>query len=184
MSEAMRRRMASGTWYSYYEDGLDEMRATARSACYAHNMADPSIRIPLGMAPELRALFANVDENVLIEGQFHCSYGINTSLGTAVYINTGCILFDSAEITLGDGTMLGSGVQLMTADHSREPGARRMGIERAMPITIGEDVWIGAGAIVLPGVRIGAGAIIGAGAVIRHDVEACATVAGVPGRAL
>jgi maltose O-acetyltransferase len=171
MSEAMRRRMASGTWYSYYEDGLDEMRATARSACYAHNMADPSIRIPLGMAPELRALFANVDENVLIEGQFHCSYGINTSLGTAVYINTGCILFDSAEITLGDGTMLGSGVQLMTADHSREPGARRMGIERAMPI-------------VLPGVRIGAGAIIGAGAVIRHDVEACATVAGVPGRAL
>lgn len=180
----MRRRMASGTWYSCFEDGLDEMRARARAACYAHNMADPAIRTPLGMAPELRALFAKVDENVLIEAMFHCSYGVNISLGTAVFINAGCVLLDSAEITLGDGTMLGSGVQLVTADHARAPASRRTGVERALPISVGEDVWIGAGAIVLPGVRIGAGAIIGAGAVIRHDVEACATVAGVPGRAL
>lgn len=184
MSEEMRRRMASGTWYSCFEDGLDEMRAAARAACYAHNRADPAIRTPLGLAPELRALFANVDDNVLVEAQFHCSYGINISLGTAVFINAGCVLLDSAEITLGDGTMLGSGVQLVTADHAREPAARRMGVERAMPITIGEDVWVGAGAIILPGVTVGAGAIIGAGAVIRHDVEACATVVGIPGRAL
>lgn len=136
------------------------------------------------MAPALRALFASVGEGCCLEAPIHCSYGKNISLGRNVYLNAGCVILDSAPVTIGDGTMLGPGAQIYCADHHRDAALRRQGIERALPVCIGADVWIGGGAILLPGVSVGDGAIVGAGAVVTRDVAPGARVVGNPARAL
>ncbi len=174
--------MASGAWYSCLDPELEALRLTALEAVFAHNHLPPSERRTLS-AP-LKALFAATGENCLIETPFHCSYGINIHLGDAVFINSGCVILDSAPVHIGDGTLIGTGAQILCADHHRDPIKRRAGIERAAPVTIGSDVWIGAGAIVLPGITIGDRAIIGAGSIVTKNVEAGATVVGNPGRAL
>ena len=87
------------------------------------------------------------------------------------------------QVTIGDRTQIGPGVQILTADHPRDPARRRAGLEFGRPVKIGADVWIGGGAIVLPGVTIGDEAIVGAGAVVTRDVPAGVTVVGNPARA-
>lgn len=135
------------------------------------------------MAPLLADLFAKVGDNALLEAPFHCAYGHNISLGEAVYLNASCVVLDSAPVRIGARSMLGPGVHLYCADHHRDVAQRSAGIERALPVSIGEDAWIGGGAIVLPGVSIGDGAIVGAGSVVTRDVPSGARVMGNPARA-
>ncbi|WP_298431068.1 sugar O-acetyltransferase [uncultured Jannaschia sp.] len=172
--------MRGGDWYPALTPELEAMRRTARIACHAHRTLAPDARG--AMAPELAALLARVGRDCFIEAPFHCSYGCHMELGDGVYLNAGCVILDSARVTIGDRTMLGPGVQIYCADHHRDATERAKGIERARPVDIGADVWIGGAAILLPGVRIGAGAIIGAGAVVTRDVAAGARVVGNPAR--
>jgi len=130
----------------------------------------------------LREMLAEVGEGAYIRPPFHCDYGYNISLGAGVFLNFNCVILDVVKVTIGDRTQIGPGVQILTADHPREPAQRRAGLEFGRPVTIGADVWIGGGAIVLPGVTIGDGAIVGAGAVVTRDVAAGATVVGNPAR--
>jgi maltose O-acetyltransferase len=182
MSMSERDKMAAGEWYTCLDDALGEMRNAARAACFAHRTAPPQ---PLAaISPALADLFGSVGENALVEAPFHCAYGINIHLGRNVYINANCVILDSGTVSIGDGTMIGPAVQIYCADHHRDVALRRAGVERALPVRIGKDVWIGGGAIVLPGVRIGAAAIIGAGAVVTKDVPAGARVVGNPARRL
>ncbi len=102
---------------------------------------------------------------------FFCDYGLNLTFGDGVFVNQNCSFFDLGGITIGDRTMVGPGVTLVTAGHPVEPDRRRDGITVA-PIVIEADVWIGANVTVTPGVRIGTGSVIGAGAVIAKDVPA------------
>lgn len=134
------------------------------------------------MSPLLRALFASVAEGAFIEAPFHCAYGFNITLGANVYLNTGCVILDSAPVRIGDGAMLGPAVQIYCAEHHLDPVARSQSIEIAKPVTIGRDVWIGGGAILLAGITIGDGAIVGAGSVVTRDVLAGTTVVGNPAR--
>ncbi len=173
--------MVSGDWYSCLGEAYDEMRARARSACHQHSHMAPEHRG--GCGPLLAELFAHIDRDALIEAPFHCSYGVNISIGAA-FLNAGCVILDSARVSIGDHSMLGPGVQIYCADHHRDPVQRRKGIERALPVTIGRDVWIGGGATLLPGVTVGDGAIVAAGAVVSRDVAPGARVAGVPARAI
>ncbi|MBT0958772.1 sugar O-acetyltransferase [Alphaproteobacteria bacterium KMM 3653] len=173
---------AGGVWYSCLSDELEVMRRAARRACHAHNHMEPDLRGPA--APPLRALFASFANSARVEAPFQCSYGVNIALGEEVFLNTGCVILDSAPVSIGAGSMLGPGVQIYCADHHREPAKRRAGIERALPVRIGEDVWIGGAAVILPGVSIGDGAIVAAGAVVSRDVAAQSRVAGVPARPL
>jgi maltose O-acetyltransferase len=113
---------------------------------------------------------------------FHCDYGFNIRLGTGVFMNFNCVILDVTHVTIGDRTQIGPAVQIYAADHPRDPVQRRDGFEFARPVTIGSDVWIGGGAIILPGVTIGDNAIIGAGSVVTRDVASGATVAGNPAR--
>lgn len=131
----------------------------------------------------LREMLAEVGEGAYIRPPFHCDYGYNISLGRGVFLNFNCVILDVVKVTIGDRTQIGLGVQILTADHPRDPAQRRAGLEFGRPVTIGADVWIGGGAIVLPGVGIGDGAIVGAGAVVTRDVAAGATVVGNPARA-
>ncbi|WP_299768341.1 sugar O-acetyltransferase [uncultured Tateyamaria sp.] len=180
MMRTEREKMEAGEWYTCLDDALEDLRMVALNAVHAHNHLSPSERRTLS-AP-LRALFAEAGTNCLIEAPFHCSYGRNIHLGAEVFINSGCVILDSASVRIGDGTMIGTGAQILCADHHRNPVKRRAGIERALPVTIGANVWIGAGAIIMPGVTIMDQAIVGAGAVVTKDIAEGATVVGVPAR--
>lgn len=182
MTASERDKMAAGQWYSCLDAELEALRLIARVAVHQHNTVAPAERG--SMAPALRALFGAVADDVFIEAPFHCSYGINTSLGARVYLNAGCTILDSGRVTIGEGTMLGPNVQIYCADHHRDAVLRSQGLEVAKAVTIGADVWIGGGAIILGGVTIGGGAIVGAGSVVTKDVAAGAVVAGNPARPL
>lgn len=171
-------RMQSGAWYNCLDDSLETHRKIARRAVHEHNRMDPDQRGSMG--PALRQLMAKVAADAFIEAPFHCSYGLNITLGTGAYLNAGCVILDSAPVTIGAGVMLGPGVQIYCADHHRDADKRAMGMEIARPVALGERAWIGGRAIVMPGVTIGAGAIVGAGSVVTRDVAANLTVAGNP----
>ncbi len=123
-----------------------------------------------------------VGKNVAIRAPFYCDYGYNIRLADGVFMNFGCVILDVAEVTIGEATAIGPGVQILTADHPRDPAVRRTGLESGKPIRIGSNVWIGGGAIILPGVTIGDDAVIGAGAVVTRDVARGVTVVGNPAR--
>jgi len=130
----------------------------------------------------LRGLLGEVGDGTEIRSPFHCDYGTNISLGPCVFLNFNCVILDVVSITIGAGTQIGPAVQIYAADHPRYPVVRRTGKEFGRPVFISKNVWIGGGAIILPGVTIGDDAIIGAGSVIIRDMPAGATVFGNSGR--
>ena len=181
MSHPALERIAQGDWYNCMAPELSALREEARRAVHEHNTMDPDLRGACG--PHLSVLLAGFGRGVFVEAPFHVAYGRNLMLEDGVYINAGCAVLDTAPVRIGARTMLGPAVQIYCADHHRGRAERLEGLERALPVTIGREVWIGGGAIVLPGLTIGEGAIIGAGAVVTGDVEPDAIVAGVPARA-
>lgn len=134
---------------------------------------------------EIRALLAQIweqeiDPSVRMFPPFHTAFGKFTKVGKGVFVNFGCTFLDRGGITLGDDVFIGPNVQLITENHPEQPQNRRNVYAR--PISIGRGVWIGAGAIILPGVTVGENSIIGAGAVVKKDVPANVIVAGVPAK--
>ncbi|MDA7965004.1 sugar O-acetyltransferase [Ruegeria sp.] len=176
-----REKMEAGEWYCCLDPELDALRAQARRAVHVHNHSDPDTRG--AMAPALHALLARVGQDCLIEAPFHCAYGINIHLGNRVYFNAGCTILDTARVQIGDGTMLGPNVQIYCAQHAKDPEQRAQGLEIAHAVAIGRNVWVGGGAIILPGVTVGDNAIIGAGSVVTKDLPSGQTVVGNPARA-
>jgi maltose O-acetyltransferase len=137
-------------------------------------------------AAERRALLAErlaeVGDGAEIRPPFHCDYGFNIRLGDGVFLNFNCVILDVVAVTIGARSQIGPGVQILAADHPRDAALRATGREFGRPVTIGRNVWIGGGAILLPGVSVGDDAIIGAGSVITRDVPAGATAVGHPAR--
>jgi maltose O-acetyltransferase len=125
---------------------------------------------------------AAVGEGAVIRSPFHCDYGFNIRVGAGVFLNFSCVILDVVEVTIGDRTQIGPAVQILAADHPRDPAIRASGREFGRPIHIGRNVWIGGGAIILPGVSIGDDALIGAGSVVTRDVPRGATAFGNPAR--
>lgn len=126
--------------------------------------------------------FAAVGEHALIRPPFFCDHGHNISLGAGAFLNYNCIVLDVEPVVIGEGTAIGPAVQILAADHPREPGLRRQQVRFGKRVTIGANVWIGGGAIILPGVTIGDDAIVGAGSVVTRNVAPGATVVGNPAR--
>ena len=118
----------------------------------------------------------------VIRPPFHVDYGCNIHFAPGCFVNFGAVFLDVCEIRIGARTQIGPNVQILTPDHPRDSARRALGEEWGKPVTIGSDVWIGGGAIVLPGITVGDGAIIGAGAVVSRDVPPGVTVAGNPAR--
>ncbi|WP_422002203.1 sugar O-acetyltransferase [Reyranella sp.] len=161
----------------------EELAADARRAAEWMDRYNASIaRTQRDHAALLRELLAEVGEGAYVRPPFHCDYGYNIRLGKGVFLNFNCVILDVVAVTIGDGTQIGPGVQILTADHPRDPAQRRAGLELGRPVRIGANVWIGAGAIILPGVKVGDDAIVGAGAVVTRDVPPGATVVGNPAR--
>ncbi|MEU0678566.1 MULTISPECIES: sugar O-acetyltransferase [Streptomyces] len=130
----------------------------------------------------LAELLGSVGEGVEIRPPLYVDYGSNITVGARTFVNYHLTALDVAAITIGEDCQIGPNVQLLTPTHPVEPGPRRDKLEAARPITIGDNVWIGGGAIVCPGVTIGDNAVIGAGAVVTKDIPANVVAVGNPAR--
>ncbi|MGQ5226065.1 sugar O-acetyltransferase [Streptomyces sp. yara] len=130
----------------------------------------------------LAELLGSVGEDVEIRPPLYVDYGSNITVGARTFVNYHLTALDVAAITIGEDCQIGPNVQLLTPTHPVEPGPRRDKLEAARPITIGDNVWIGGGAIVCPGVTIGDNSVIGAGAVVTKDVPANVVAVGNPAR--
>lgn len=130
----------------------------------------------------LEDLLAAIGEGTFIRSPFFCDYGDGIRIGARCFVNFNCTMLDGAPIAIGDECMIASGAQLITATHPIDPGPRRAAVEQALPITIGDGVWLGAGAIVCPGVSIGENTVVGAGAIVTRDLPAGVVAYGNPAR--
>ncbi|MGH7040149.1 MAG: sugar O-acetyltransferase [Stellaceae bacterium] len=175
-----KEKMLAGALYRADDPELETERARTRAWLARYNA-------PLARSEaELRQLvgegLAEIGEGAFVRPPFYCDYGFNIRLGSGVFLNFNCVILDVGAVTIGEGTQIGPAVQIYAADHPRELSLRKQGFEAGRPVRIGRHVWIGGGAILLPGVTVGDGAIIGAGSVVTRDVAAGATVAGNPAR--
>lgn len=180
MALSEKDKMLSGHPYRPGDAELQAAMAAAKIWMVRYNAAlaeSPTARRAL-----LRERLGTVGEGAVIRPPFHCDYGSHIHLGAGVFLNYNCVILDVAEVHIGDGTQIGPAVQIYAADHPRDPQQRAQGLELARPVRIGRNVWIGGGAIVLPGVSIGDDAVVGAGSVVTRDVAAGTTVVGNPAR--
>ena len=175
-----KQKMIAGELYSAADPELQRDQAAAVAWMTAYNT--PNATTAQDRQAGLIEGLGEVGRDVVIRPPFHIDYGYNITLGDGVFMNFGCVVLDVVAVTIGEGTQIGPGVQILTADHPRDPIERRSGREFGRPIHIGANVWIGGGAIILPGVTIGDDAVIGAGAVVTRDVPAGATAVGNPAR--
>jgi maltose O-acetyltransferase len=174
-----KEKMLSGDLYDAADPVLVADRNHATTLLYQYNTTPHHA---VTHAPLLAQLLADCGPGSVIRPPFFCDYGYNIHLGSGVFLNFNCVLLDVTEIEIGDQTQIGPAVQIYAADHPRSPEARRANLENGRPVRIGTNVWIGGGAIILPGVTIGDNAIIGAGSVVTRDVPPDATVVGNPAR--
>src|SRR5262249_16391729 len=128
--------------------------------------------------------FGSIGPGAEVEPPFHCDYGSNIRAGSRLFLNFGCVFLDCAPITIGDNCLFAPGVHLYAATHPLDPAVPTSGGEYALPIPIGNNAWLGGGAIVCPGVTIGDDAVVGAGSVVTRDVPPRAVVAGNPARVI
>ena len=174
--------MLAGELYSAYDAELVALRNRARQITRAYNQTvetERDVRRTL-----LNRLLGQMPPKIEIEPPFRCDYGTNIFLGDNFYANFGVVMLDCAEIRIGDNALLAPNVQLYAAHHPLDTATRLSGLELASPITIGNNVWIGGGAIVLPGVTIGDNVTIGAGSVVTRDIPSNVVAVGNPCRVI
>ncbi len=172
MATSEKEKMLAGELYDPGDEELLHDRTRAEAALLRFNVQ--------GEREALRCLLGGIGADTTIRAPFFCDYGYNIEFGAKVFLNFNCVFLDVCRITVGDGCQIGPGVQIYAADHPRDPKLRRQGLENGRPVTVGPNVWIGGGAILLPGVTIGEDAVIGAGSIVTRDVAPGATVMGNP----
>lgn len=170
-------KMISGELYQAFKDPeLVKMRENVRKIFRTFNStADQKY---------LKDIFQQDLDGVFIEPPFQCDYGINIELGKNVYMNFGVTILDCAKVKIGDNCMIAPNVQIYTAAHPIDVKTRNSGLEYALPITIGQNCWIGGASVILPGVTIGDNCVIGAGSVVTKDIPANSIAVGNPARVI
>lgn len=181
MAKREYEKMLASEPYLWPDAELIAMQEHARDILQVYNTT--SRRQTVQRNQLLQQLLGQAGQEVWIESPFYCDYGCHIFLGDRVYINMNCVFLDSHHIEIGRDTFLGPSVQIYTATHPTDPDQRCLpGNELAYPVRIGAQVWIGGGAIVLPGVTIGDKTTIGAGSVVTRDVPSGVVAAGNPCR--
>ena len=172
--------MLAGDRYIADDPVLTEESRRAAMLTKEFNESSPSD--PAGRRRILLELLGSLGEGTEIRPPFYCDYGYQTHIGARTFVNFGLVALDVARITIGDDVQFGPRVQLLTPTHPLEPDLRRAKWEAAEPIVIGDNVWLGGGVVVCPGVTIGADTVVGAGAVVTEDLPDGVLAAGVPAK--
>lgn len=173
-----KEKMLLGKWYDATDQELVKQRLNAKDLCFELNQIKPSNLEKRNSI--INKLLGYQPDNLELLSPFTCDYGNNIVLGKNVFINSNCYFMDGAKITVGDNVFIGPSCGFYTANHPLDYQTRNQGIEQALPILIGNNVWLGGNIIVLPGVEIGDGCVIGAGSVVTKDIEANSIATGVP----
>ncbi len=173
-------QMKSGKLYYSDTEELFALQAKQMEILYDYNATRP--RDKEGRVALLKRLLAEVGNDCYIEPPLHANWGSNTHLGNSVYANFNLTLVDDTDIFIGDECMIGPNVVIATAGHPIEPELRRKAAQFNIPVHIGRNVWIGAGAVILPGVHIGDNSVIGAGSVVTKDIPENSVAYGNPCR--
>ena len=177
-----REKMLAGELYLAGDAELTELRQRARRLTRLYNSTteDEGER----RTKILGELFGSMGKNIYIEPTFRCDYGGNISVGDNFYANFDCIILDVCKVTIGSNAFLAPRVGIYTATHPLDAATRNTLLEYGKPITIGNSVWIGGNAVILPGVTIGDNTVIGAGSVVTKDIPANVVAVGNPCRAV
>jgi maltose O-acetyltransferase len=175
-----RERMLAGDLYIADDPELASALRRATRLADEYNALAPRDR--KAAKPILAALLGAVGAETVVRAPIYVDYGEHLTIGARTFVNFGLIALDVAPIAIGDDCQLGPNVQLLTAYHPTDPEPRRAKLEAAAPITIGDNVWLGGGVIVLPGVTIGDDSVVGAGSVVTKDVPAGVLAVGNPAR--
>jgi maltose O-acetyltransferase len=174
--------MVSGDLYIADDLRIAEQQANGHALMSTYNSTPASEKTTRRRL--LEQMLERAGVGVEIRSPFFYDYGTNITVGDRTFVNFGLVALDVAKIVIGDDCQIGPNVQLLTPTHPVDPEPRRDKWESAAPITIGNNVWLGGGAIVLPGVTIGNNSVVGAGAVVTHDVPADVVVVGNPAKVI
>ena len=175
-------KMLSGALYNPNDPVLISERHRARILFQKINLlSDDSKKERKKLLYEL---LENAGKGLWVEPPFYCDYGYNIHTGKSVFFNFNCVILDVMKVNIGDHVLVGPNVQIYTATHPLDAKTRKSWLEYAKPVSIGNDVWIGGGAIIYPGVSIGDGAVIAAGAVVTKSVPPNVVVGGNPAKIL
>ncbi|MGN9012320.1 sugar O-acetyltransferase [Oliverpabstia intestinalis] len=165
-----------------YDSDLIDMRTKCADLCYEFNMCRPSDVTK--QQEVLHKLFGQIKGNVVVTAPFYCDYGVNISVGENFYTNHNVTILDGAKVTFGDNVFIAPDCVFSTAGHPIDTEQRNLGLEIALPITVGDNVWIGTNVSVLPGVTIGSNVVIGAGSVVNRNIPDGVIAAGNPCRVI
>jgi maltose O-acetyltransferase len=179
-NRSQRERMLAGDLYIADDPELAAASLRAAELTRAFNDSSPAEHAERRRI--LKELLGSLGDGTEIRPPFYCDYGSHTHVGARTFVNFGLVALDVAEIRIGDDVQVGPNVQLLTATHPLEPEPRREKWESAKPIAIEDNVWLGGGVIVCPGVTIGVNTVVGAGAVVTRDLPAGVLAAGIPAR--
>ena len=169
-------KMLAGVLYCASDPALAAERATAGRIVREINNSHPD---ELEKRMRLfRGLFGKTGASFEIQPPFQCDSGYNISFGEGFFANYNCVILDVCRVVIGVNVLLGPCVQIYTALHPLDPAERALLLESGKPVVIGDNVWIGGGAIILPGVTIGKNSVIGAGCVVDRDIPENAVAAG------
>ncbi|MFF8383801.1 sugar O-acetyltransferase [Streptomyces kanasensis] len=175
-----KRRMVAGEWFLPDDPELAADTERRAALCAAYNAVPPP---PAAERTRiLGELLGAVGEGVRIRPPFHCDFGYHVTIGPRTFVDFNAVFLDCAPITVGADVRIGPNVQLLTPTHELDTERRRAGWERAEPVTVGDNVWLGGGVIVCPGVTIGADTVVGAGSVVVRDLPAGVLAVGDPAR--
>lgn len=174
--------MLQGRYYISWDEELTGERERAKDSLFAFNGLKPSLRREREQL--IRGLFGKAGANCWIESPFNCDYGYHITVGDDFYANAGCCILDCAPVKIGNRVLLGPNVGIYPPEHAFDRTERAQGYERALPVVIEDDVWIGGGVTITGGVTIGPHTIIGAGSVVTKDIPGGVVAAGVPCRVI
>ena len=163
-----KERMLAGLPYKAWLDGLGEERFACKQKIYDFNNLSPNLDESATIL--LKSILGKTGENICIEAPFHCDYGWNIEVGENFFANYNLTILDVAKVTIGKNVQMAPNVSIYTAGHPIHPDTRNTGYEYGIPITIGDNVWIGGNVVILPGVKVGDNVVIGAGSVVTKDI--------------
>ncbi|HEX9027300.1 MAG TPA: maltose acetyltransferase domain-containing protein [Clostridium sp.] len=178
----IREKMKKGMLYTDMGEGLEEERMSCKELVYEYNHTRPSEEAR--RTELLKKILGDMGEHVWIEPPVHMAYGKNVHIGNDFYANFNLVLVDDIDIYIGDNVMIAPNVTITPTGHPVDPDIRKPGTQFSIPITIGDDVWIGANSVILPGVTIGKNSVIGAGSVVTKDIPENVVAVGNPCRVL